>query len=68
MKLLTDTVEHFLENAVDYLTEIFSAITEEKVCACVKVIVGAGGGEDILYCVVRILGGKANDFSAFGYN
>ena len=42
LKLLTDTVEHFLENTLDYLTEILSTITGEKVCACVKVIVGEG--------------------------
>lgn len=42
LKLLTDTVEHLLEDALDYLTEILSIITEEKVCACVKVIVGEG--------------------------
>lgn len=42
LKLLTDTVEHFLENALDYLTETLSTITEEKVCGCIKVIVGQG--------------------------
>lgn len=42
LKLLTDTVEHFLENTLDYLTEILSTITAEKVCGCVKVIVGEG--------------------------
>lgn len=42
LKLLTDTVEHFLENTLDYLAEILSTMTGEKVCACVKVIVGEG--------------------------
>lgn len=37
MEYLTETVKAFLQNAVEYLVETLEEMTEQKVCACIKI-------------------------------
>lgn len=46
---LTQKTEHFLENAMNYLSEIFIGMSGQEVCGCIKVIVGNNGYNNISY-------------------
>lgn len=51
---LHKSVEDFLENALDYLTETLTIMTGQKVCGCVKLIMSGNGLQRISYKDVNV--------------